>query len=72
MLHATRLDMEEGEEEEEEGGGSVETAAAVSYRQRLEKSLEKEMVLMEWSPTMDLLAATLADKSVKQMSLELS
>ena len=71
-MHATRLDMEEGEEEAEEGGGSVETAAAVSYRQRLEKSLEKEMVLMEWSPTMDLLAATLADKSVKQMSLELS
>lgn len=43
---------------------SSETAV-LRYRQRLEKSTGGEVVLMEWSPTMDLLAVALADHSVR-------
>ena len=39
-------------------------AELLSYRQRLEKAAGGDIVLMEWSPTIDLLAATLADDSV--------
>ena len=52
---------------------SVESEAeALSYRQRLEKSAGGEIVLMEWSPTMDLLAATFADNSVSNSAIYLS
>lgn len=51
--------------EESEADTSAASAAEVlSYRQRLEKSTGGEIVLMKWSPTMDLLAATFADNSV--------
>ena len=51
--------------------GDVSTADSVAtpvlrYRQRLEKSTGGEVQLMEWSPTMDLLAVVLADHSVSQ------
>ena len=51
--------------------GSVDSspAPAMRYRQRLEKSSGGEAVLMEWSPTMDLLAVALADHSVRQFVL---
>ncbi len=41
-----------------------EPPPALRYKQRLEKSSGGEAVLMEWSPTMDLLAIALADHSV--------
>ena len=41
-----------------------EPPPALRYRQRLEKSSGGDAVLMEWSPTMDLLAVALADHSV--------
>lgn len=48
-----------------EGDASVESVSeALSYRQRLEKPAGGEVVLMQWSPTMDLLAASFADNSV--------
>lgn len=37
---------------------------ALCYRQRVEKSTGGEMTQMQWSPTMDLLAAAFADNSV--------
>ena len=44
-----------------------ESSTALRYRQRLEKSTGGgEVVLMEWSPTADLLAVALADHSVSQ------
>ena len=51
----------------EEGEADTSTASAaevLNYRQRLEKSTGGEIILMKWSPTMDLLAATFADNSV--------
>lgn len=36
------------------------------FRQRVEKSTGGEMIMMQWSPTMDLLAAAFADNSVSQ------
>ena len=54
----------ESEEEADEGGSEAE-AGTLSYRQRLEKPAGGDIVLMQWSPTMDLLAATFADNSVK-------
>ena len=39
------------------------------YRQRLEKSTGGEVMLMAWSPTMDLLAAALSDHSVSDSVL---
>ena len=53
---------------EEEGEGDVSQASggeALCYRQRAEKSTGGEMMLMSWSPTMDLLAASFADNSVR-------
>lgn len=41
-----------------------EPSPALRYKQRLEKSSGGEAVLMEWSPTMDLLAIALSDHSV--------
>ena len=35
------------------------------FKQRTEKSAGGEVILMQWSPTMDLLAAALADHSVR-------
>lgn len=56
--------MEEGEADTS-AASAAGAAGALNYRQRLEKSAGGEIVLMEWSPTMDLLAATFADNSVK-------
>lgn len=39
------------------------------FRQRAEKSTGGEIILMQWSPTMDLLAAAFADNSVSQSGL---
>lgn len=44
-----------------------EVAQVLRYKQRLEKSTGGEVVLMEWSPTMDLLAVALADHSVRPL-----
>ncbi len=41
------------------------SSQTLCYRQRLEKTTGGEVILMEWSPTMDLLAAALADHSVR-------
>ena len=48
-----------------------ESASALRYRQRLEKSTGGEVVVMEWSPTADLLAVALATHSVRHF-LQLS
>ena len=45
---------------------SAGEARALSYRQRLEKLAGGDVVLMKWSPTMDLLAATFADNTVRR------
>ena len=52
-------------EEYEADTSSASAAEVLSYRQRLEKPTGGEIVLMQWSPTMDLLAATFADNSVR-------
>lgn len=44
--------------------GNDDEMPTLCYRQRLEKSTGGEVVLMEWSPTMDLLAVAFADHSV--------
>lgn len=44
-----------------------EAAQVLHYRQRLEKSTGGEVKLMEWSPTMDLLAVAMADHSVRSL-----
>lgn len=46
-----------------------ESATVLRYRQRLEKSTGGEVVLMEWSPTADLLAVALGDHSVSNFCL---
>ena len=51
-------------EQDADEGGSEGEAETLSYRQRLEKQAGGDLVLMQWSPTMDLLAATHADNSV--------
>jgi hypothetical protein len=43
---------------------TASASEALAYRQRLEKPAGGEIVLMKWSPTMDLLAASFADNSV--------
>ena len=43
---------------------TASAARALGYRQRLEKQAGGEIVLMKWSPTMDLLAATFNDNRV--------
>jgi len=52
----------------EESSADVSSAASTGevlcYRQRVEKSTGGEITLMQWSPTMDLLAAAFADNSV--------
>lgn len=45
-------------------GSEAPVPQVLRYKQRLEKSTGGEVVLMEWSPTMDLLAVALADHSV--------
>ena len=50
--------MESADEDSEAG-------ETLCYKQRAEKSTGGEIVLMQWSPTMDLLAAALADHSVR-------
>jgi hypothetical protein len=45
---------------------SSAVAQPLRYKQRLEKSTGGEVVLMEWSPTMDLLAIVLSDHSVRK------
>ncbi len=47
----------EASDGESDGGG-------LCYKQRLEKFTGGEVVLMQWCPTMDLLAIALADHSV--------
>lgn len=42
----------------------------LGYRQRLEKPTG-EVILMKWSPTMDLLAATFAERSVRYTAFTL-
>lgn len=44
---------------------ATEVAPVNRYRLRLEKSTGGEVVLMEWSPAMDVLAVALADHSVR-------
>lgn len=46
------------------GDADSEVGESLCYKQRLEKSTGGEVLLMEWSPTMDLLAVALADHSV--------
>ncbi len=46
-----------------------ESGETLCYKQRLEKSTGGEVVLMQWSPTMDLLAIALADHSVSSHKL---
>ena len=43
---------------------TASASEALGYRQRLEKPAGGDLLLMKWSPTMDLLAATFADNSV--------
>ena len=50
--------------DDEDCGESTEATLVLCYRQRLEKSTGGEVVLMEWSPTMDVLATALANHSV--------
>lgn len=52
-------------EEYDPDASTTSVREVLSYRQRLEKPAGGEIVLMKWSPTMDLLAATFADKSVR-------
>lgn len=61
--------MEE-EEEADVSGKSVEDV--LCYRQRAEKSTGGQMVHMAWSPTMDVLAASFADRSVGRAVCSLS
>ena len=42
----------------------AERKEALCYRLQAEKTTGGEMVLLQWSPSMDLLAAALADHSV--------
>ena len=51
--------------EHEPDASTASASEVLSYRQRLEKPAGGEIVLMKWSPTMDLLAATFADNSVR-------
>ncbi len=52
------------EEEEEADRSAASANEPLCYRQRAEKSTGGEMVLMAWSPTMDVLASAFADRSV--------
>lgn len=56
-------------EENDPDASTTSIREVLSYRQRLEKPAGGEIVLMKWSPTMDLLAATFADKSVRHATL---
>lgn len=47
----------------EDGSGADHDV--LCFKQRTEKSTGGEVILMQWSPTMDLLAAALADHSVR-------
>ena len=47
----------DGEEEEQE---------KLCYRQRAEKAAGGEVVNMQWSPTMDVIALAFSDNSVRQ------
>lgn len=49
----------------DESTAGSESVQVLRYRQRLEKSTGGDVILMEWSPTMDLLAVALADHSVR-------
>ena len=60
QIRKTRGPNKMMEEEEEEEGSEC-----LRYRQRLEKSTGGEVVLMEWSPKMDVLAVALSDHSVR-------
>ena len=51
-------------EESADVSGAASTGEVLCYRQRVEKSTGGEITLMQWSPTMDLLAAAFADNSV--------
>ena len=53
---STRVAMD-GEEEEQE---------KLCYRQRAEKAAGGEVVNMQWSPTMDVIALAFSDNSVRQ------
>ena len=44
---------------------TVEQKPPMRFKQRTERSTEGEVTLMEWSPTMDVLALALADHSVR-------
>ena len=50
--------------EPEEDASQGDSGEMLCYCQRVEKSTGGEMTLMQWSPTMDLLAAAFADNSV--------
>ena len=50
------------ESEEEEGG-------RLCYKQRAEKPSAGEITLMEWSPTMDVIALAFADFSVSYKTI---
>ena len=43
-----------------------EEEEVLCFRQRVEKSTGGEIIMMQWSPTMDLLAAAFADNSVSR------
>ena len=59
-------------QEYELNASTSSTAEVLGYRQRLEKPAGGDIALMEWSPTMDLLAATFVDNSVSILPLSSS
>jgi len=56
--------MDESLEDCTDSGG--DTTQQPRYLQRLERTTGGQVVLMEWSPTLDLLAVALADQSVRR------
>lgn len=56
-------------EGEDESSADSEGPQTLCFKQRLEKSTGGEVVLMEWSPTMDLLAAVFKDHSVRATAI---
>lgn len=48
---------------------SESVSETLCYKQRAEKSIGGEMVLMKWSPVADLLAAAFSDRSVSVLFL---
>lgn len=54
----------------DEGAASQEQKPPLCFKQRAEKSTGGEVTLLEWSPTMDILALAFADHSVSVKKLK--